>query len=119
MHRPPNDQKIKMPYLLKHTEVRLVDFGTLQEPHLYAITSGFSNPEVRDTKNWKVKSHNSKPHKENEKADFFTENLRLLNTLKNLQGSIKLFQILTKLYILNYKNKNTKKIVPYFQEKIY
>ena len=41
--RPPNDQQIKMPYLLKHIEVRLVDFGTLHEPHLYDITSGQRN----------------------------------------------------------------------------
>ena len=134
-----------MPYIIKHLEVRLTDFGTLQEPHLYHIASGqrnnasllfhvkiaavfhtlsiakvnkksinmecvdegwrahhkfqidekfvkcaadfykcksgktrpkfyldFSDPELRDVTNWTVKTQDSKPHKEHEKADFFT-----------------------------------------------
>ena len=136
-----------MPYIVKNLEVRLQDFGNLQQSHLYAITSGqrnnksllfhvkiaavfhtlfiakvnkksvnmgcvdvgcrarhkfeidekfvkciadfykskngkcrpkfyidYSDPEVRDVTNCQitVKSHDSKPHKENEKADFFT-----------------------------------------------
>ena len=32
-----------MPYIIKNTEVRLQNIGTLQEPHLYAITSGQNN----------------------------------------------------------------------------
>ena len=30
------------------------------------------NPELRDVTNWRVLPHNSKPHKPNEKSDFFT-----------------------------------------------
>ena len=30
------------------------------------------NPELRDVTNWRVVPHNSKPHKPNEKSDFFT-----------------------------------------------
>ena len=32
-----------MPYVIKNTDVRLANYGTLQEPHLYAITAGQYN----------------------------------------------------------------------------
>ena len=32
-----------MAYIIRNTEVRLKNLGTLQEPHLFAITSGQNN----------------------------------------------------------------------------
>ena len=36
----------KMPYIIKNTEVRLANIGTLQEAHLFTITSGQYNKKI-------------------------------------------------------------------------
>ena len=45
------------------------------------------NPELRDVTNWRVVPHNSKPHKPNEKSDFFTH-IRREKIIKNIVKNI-------------------------------